>query len=124
MLKKIIMNHKDLDISKESMKLVKGVYLLLKSFPSYEQYGICAQMRKSAVSIPSNIAEGAGRDTDKENLRFCFIAQGSLAELETQLLISVDLGYFQSDHFIFKQITIVQKLMSGYIRHLQSKTKP
>ena len=60
------MNHKDLAVWKESMKLVKEVYLLLKSYPSYEQFGICSQMRRAAVSIPSNIAEGAGRNSDKE----------------------------------------------------------
>ena len=117
------MNHKDLNVWKESMKLVKDVYLSLKSYPSHEQFGLCSQMRRSAVSIPSNIAEGAGRDNDKENLRFCFIAQGSLAELETQVLLSADLGYLKSKTDLLNQITIVQKLLSGYIRHLQSIIK-
>lgn len=115
------MNHKELNVWKESMKLVKDVYLSLKDFPSEEQYGLCSQMRRSAVSIPSNIAEGSGRDNNKENIRFCYIAQGSLSELETQLLISVDLEYIKPDHALFKQVTTVQKLLSGYIRHLQSK---
>lgn len=115
------MDHKDLNVWKESMKLVKEVYLLLKTFPSYEQYGISAQMRRSAVSIPSNIAEGAGRNNDKENLRFCHYSHGSLAELETQLLLSAELGYIKKDNSVFKQITTVRKLLSGYIHHLQTK---
>ena len=115
------MNHKELAVWKESMKLVKEVYLLLKVFPSYEQFGICSQMRRSAVSIPSNIAEGAGRSSDKELLRFCLIAQGSLAELETQLLISADLDYIKSNNNIFKQIITVRKILSGYINYLNTK---
>lgn len=117
------MNHKDLAVWKESMKLVKEVYLLLKDFPSYEQFGICSQMRRSAVSIPSNIAEGAGRSSDKELLRFCLIAQGSLAELETQLLISADLDYIKSNNSIFNQIITVRKILSGYINYLNNKLK-
>ena len=105
------MNHKDLAVWKESIKLVKEVYLLLKDFPSYEQFGICSQMRRAAVSVPSNIAEGAGRNSDKELVRFCYIAQGSLSELETQLIISVELGYIQSNNEIFKQLSTVRKIL-------------
>ena len=115
------MNHKDLAVWKESMKLVKEVYLLLKSYPSYEQFGICSQMRRAAVSIPSNIAEGAGRNSDKELLRFCLISQGSLAELETQLLISAELDYIKSNNDIFKQLITVRKILSGYINYLNTK---
>ena len=115
------MNHKDLAVWKESMKLVKEVYLLLKSYPSYEQFGICSQMRRAAVSIPSNIAEGAGRNSDKELLRFCLISQGSLAELETQLLISAELDYIKSNNDIFEQIITVRKILSGYISYLNTK---
>ena len=124
------MNHKDLAVWKESMKLVKEVYVLLKNFPDKEQFGICSQMRRSSVSIPSNIAEGAGRNSDKELLRFCLISQGSLAELETQLLISAELDYIKSNNEIFNQIIKVRKLLSGYISHIntkinkQSKTTP
>ena len=117
------MNHKDLAVWKESIKLVKEVYLLLKGFPSYEQFGICSQMRRAAVSIPSNIAEGAGRNNDKELVRLCYIAQGSLAELETQLIISEELGYFKSDNNIFNQLSTVRKILSGYITYLNNKLK-
>ena len=117
------MNYKDLAVWKESIKLVKEVYLLLKDFPSYEQFGICSQMRRAAVSVPSNIAEGAGRNSDKELVRFCYIAQGSLSELETQLIISAELGYIKSNNEIFKQLSIVRKILSGYITYLNNKLK-
>ena len=113
------MNHKELNVWKESMKLVKDVYVLLKKFPSSEQFALCSQMRRAAVSIPSNIAEGSGSNNDKENLRFCNISQGSLAELETQLLISVDLDYIKNNDNVFKQVSIVRKLLTGYINHLR-----
>lgn len=116
------MNHKNLNVWKESMNLVKEVYLLLDLFPAKEQYGLCSQMRRSAVSIPSNIAEGAARNSNKEFVHFCFISQGSLAELETQLLISADLDYIKKDNDIFRQIIVIRKLLSGFIKHLQSKT--
>jgi len=115
------MNHKELNVWKESMKLVKDVYLLLSNFPQSEQYGLCSQMRRAAVSIPSNIAEGCGRNSDKELIHFCYISQGSLAELETQLLISVDLNYIESKNEIFNQLITVGKLMSGFIHYLQTK---
>ena len=75
------------------MKLVKSVYALTKNFPKEELYGLTNQMRRSAVSIPSNIAEGSQRTSDKEFSNFILIARGSLAELLTQLLIAMDLKY-------------------------------
>ena len=118
-----IMNHKELNVWKESMILVRDVYRLLKQFPSEEQFGLCSQMRRSVVSIPSNIAEGCGRNSDKELIRFCYISSGSIAELETQLPISVELQYIDDNHKIFAQLMIVKKLLLGFIRHLQSKNK-
>ena len=75
------MNHKDLDVWKESMNLAREVYLLTQTFPKEERYGITSQIRRSAVSIPSNIAEGAARSSDKEYIQFLYISLGSLAEL-------------------------------------------
>ena len=82
-----IKTHKDLDVWKKSMDLVEDVYRLTKSFPDAEKYGLTNQIRRCAVSISSNIAEGAARKTDKEFVKFCYIALGSLSELETQLLL-------------------------------------
>ena len=116
------MNHKDLNVWKESMLLVKKVYLLISNFPQSEQFGLSSQMRRAAVSIPSNIAEGCGRNSDKELIHFCNISQGSLAELETQLLIAVDLNFIEPKDEIFDQLMKVRKLISGFINYLQTKT--
>ncbi|MCB9082604.1 MAG: four helix bundle protein, partial [Lewinellaceae bacterium] len=87
------MNHKDLDAWKISMELVQWIYEVTRDFPNQELYGLTNQLRRSAVSIPSNIAEGAARNSDKDFLRFLYIALGSLAEVETQLIIAINLGY-------------------------------
>ena len=91
-----IKTHKDLDVWKKLMDLVEDIYRLTKSFPEAEKYGLTNQIRRCAVSISSNIAEGVGRKTDKEFVQFCYIALGSLSELETQLLIAERLEYCQN----------------------------
>lgn len=88
------MHHfKELQIWQRSMKLVKKVYDLTSLFPNEEKYGIVSQIRRCAVSIPSNIAEGAGRRTEKDFAKFLSISLGSQFELETQLILSKDLGF-------------------------------
>jgi four helix bundle protein len=77
------MDHKDLDVWKRSMDLVVKVYQITKLFPDTEKYGLTSQMRRAAVSIPSNITEGAARKGDKEFIQFLYISIGSLSELET-----------------------------------------
>jgi four helix bundle protein len=89
------MTHKDLDVWKAAMELAKLVYLITSKFPKEELYGLTQQIRRSAVSIPSNIAEGAARNSRKEFIQFLHISLGSLAELETQLLLSEKLGFLQ-----------------------------
>ena len=91
-----IKTHKDLDVWKKSMDLVEEVYRRTDSFPPSEKYGLTNQIRRCAVSISSNIEEGAARNTDKEFVQFCYIALGSLSELETQLLIAERLKYRQN----------------------------
>ena len=86
-------NHKDLIVWQKSMALVKCVYEVTRAFPHEEMFGLTSQMRRAAVSIPSNIAEGYGRIYDKERINFLSIALGSASELETQLMISEDLGF-------------------------------
>ena len=90
---KKVKSHKDLIVWQKSMLLVKRLYEVTKTFPQEELFGITSQMRRAAVSIPSNIAEGFGRIYDKDTLRFLSTALGSASELETQLLISRQLGY-------------------------------
>ncbi|MBQ7453608.1 MAG: four helix bundle protein [Selenomonadaceae bacterium] len=86
-------DHKDLIVWQKSMDLLVEVYRLVKKLPKEETYALSDQMRRAAVSIPSNIAEGRGRSSEKDYLRFLFIARGSSAELETQLLVCVRLDY-------------------------------
>lgn len=118
------MDHKDLDVWKKAMDLVKEIYLVSKEFPSSEQYGLTNQIRRAAVSIPSNIAEGAGRKGDKELLQFLSFALGSLAELETQLLIAVRLGYLDEITSTIDLITEVRKLILGYRNYIIRKSNP
>lgn len=87
------MKHKDLDIWKIGVDLVLDIYQVARKNPDYEKYGLSSQIQRAAVSIPSNIAEGAARNTSKEFLHFLYTARGSLSELDTQLIIAKRLGY-------------------------------
>ena len=95
------------------MQLVKAVYQMTSDFPTEERYGLAQQMRRAAVSIPSNIAEGAGRNGPKEYLHFIGVARGSLAELETQMQLAVMLGFTTADHAAFDFADRVGKLLTG-----------
>jgi four helix bundle protein len=116
-----IKTHKDLDAWKEAMALAKGIYELTKDFPKEETYGLVSQIRRAAVSIPSNLAEGAARNSDKEFVQYLCVSLGSLAELETQLLLSRDFGYPQSED-INERVERVRKLLLGLIKYLRGKT--
>ena len=105
--------HEQLEAWKSAMQLVKVVYELTADFPAEERYGLSQQMRRAAVSIPSNIAEGAGRNGAKEFLNFIGIARGSLAELETQLQLAVMLGFAAPDHSAFELASNAGKLLTG-----------
>ena len=90
------MNYKvynDLDVWKVSRELVKSIYDVTKEFPKEEQYGLINQIRRCAVSIPSNIAEGCGRNHTKDSIQFFYISRGSIFELETQLYLAFDQKY-------------------------------
>jgi four helix bundle protein len=90
-------SHRDLAVWQKARKLVVSVYSITKQFPREELYSLTSQIRRAAVSIPSNIAEGKARRSTKDFTRFITIARGSTAELETQLLISQDLGYLSEE---------------------------
>ena len=92
--------HKNLRVWSEGMKLASGVYRVTKSFPREELFGLVSQMRRCAVSIPSNIAEGYGRGTNAELIHFLYIALGSSNELDTQLALSRQFEYVSDDDFI------------------------
>ena len=111
-------NYRDLIAWQKAMALVEGIYRVSRSFPKDELYGLTSQMRRAAVSIPSNIAEGQGRGTDGEMIRFLRIAHGSLRELETQILISERLEYNGSGQAnkLMEMAAEVGRLINGLIR--------
>ena len=89
--------HKKLDVWKKAIEFVTKIYKVTESFPDDEKFDLISQIRRSAVSIPSNISEGAGRASKKEFIQFLSIAQGSTSELETQLIISNNLGFLKKE---------------------------
>jgi four helix bundle protein len=112
--------HYKLEAWKLARKLVTDVYKLTRGFPKEEMFGLTSQMRRSAVSVPSNIAEGAARSSAKEFAQFLNIARGSLSELETQLLIAVDLGYIKENDPVFTVVDHVSRLVTGIHKSVRS----
>lgn len=108
-------NYKDLEAYKESRILVRMIYSLLKHFPKEEMYALCDQLRRAVISVPSNLAEGSGRYSVKEQLHFLEIAYGSLLEIECQIDIAHDLRYITDVELtsINNQIDKVSALLSG-----------
>ena len=119
------MNHKELDVWKESIGLVKMVYKVTGSFPDSEKFGIISQIRRAAVSVPTNISEGAARQTDKEFIQYLYISLGSLSELETLFIISNELNYIKNKNFtsINQSIEKIRPMLLGLIRYLKRKPK-
>ena len=113
--------YKDLKIWQLSRVFCKDIYLITKSFPSDEKFGLTSQLRRASVSIPSNIAEGASRVSNKDFARFLRISLGSCYEIETQLLISCDLDFIQKEELEKLQHTLDQiiKMMSRFISTLK-----
>lgn len=114
------MHHKDLEVWKEAISLVTDIYKETKIFPDDEKYGLINQIRRSSVSIASNIAEGCGRETDRDSARFINIAIGSLSELETQLIISENLGYLQNKN-LYERLEKLYALLLGLKKYLKNK---
>lgn len=115
--------HKSLDLWQESVELSVCIYRLTACFPKTEDYGLTSQMRRAAVSVPSNIAEGAGRGATKEFIQFLKMANGSLTELDTQLEIAVKLSYIsimEKDKVDVITESVGAKL-AGLIRNLRSR---
>ncbi len=112
----------ELEVWMESRKLVNIVYVKTKTFPREELFGLTNQIRRSAVSIPSNIAEGCGRITSNDTIQFLHISRGSLFELETQIYISLDQNYISEIEFneIANQILICKKSLNGFINYYKN----
>ncbi|MCX7985165.1 MAG: four helix bundle protein [Bacteroidetes bacterium] len=105
------------------MEVAKELYKITKHFPQEEKFAITSQIQRAAVSIPSNIAEGWGRNTTKEYIQFLRIARGSLYELETQLILSQNIGYLQKEKTeeILQKTTTIGKMILSLIRSLEKK---
>tara|TARA_B110000211_G_scaffold160830_1_gene181913 strand:+ start:119 stop:475 length:357 start_codon:yes stop_codon:yes gene_type:complete len=115
------MTHKDLDVYKLSLDLVEDIYKLTKSFPASENFGLTSQLRRAAVSLPSNIAEGVSRGSTKDFIRFLNIASGSLAEIETQLVIAERIGYIIFNDELKSKITAIRKMLYRLKQSLHKK---
>ncbi len=116
--------YKELDVWKKARTFVKEIYIITKDFPKDEQYGLMSQMRRCAVSIPSNIAEGYGRQFRKETLQFLHIFRGSLYELETQMYIAFDLSNVNEEKLkkLLSDLEECRRLLSGLINYFEKNT--
>ena len=114
--------YEKLNVWQESMNLVTKIYKIIKKLPKEEMYSLSDQIRRSAVSIPSNIAEGSSRNSKKEFMQFLYISLGSLCELETQLKICINIGYLQNLEDIFLQTEKIKKMINALISSLKKDT--
>lgn len=117
-------NYQELEAWQHSMILTESIYRITASFPENERFGLTSQMRRAAISIPFNIAEGHGRESGQDFKRFLLIARGSLSELETQLKIAQRIGLYVEDETVETQIQRVFSLLNGLINYLKRKFNP
>jgi four helix bundle protein len=115
-------SHRDLIAWQEAMNLAEGIYQQTEDFPKRETYGLAAQIRRAAVSIPSNIAEGAARNSSRELFHYLGIAIGSLAELETQVELAARLGYISKDPAALIQVRRVGRLVNALRNSFGNRT--
>lgn len=118
-------SHKMLQVWREAMELAKIVYKVTSELPTNEKYGLILQMRRAVISIPSNIAEGAAKQANKESIQFYTIARGSLSELDTQVELCKNLGFLTptSTSLLTSHIETVDSLLSGLIRYKRKDYK-
>ena len=119
----MLRNYKDLKVWQRSYELCLEIYRVTKGFPKEERYGLTSQIRRAAASVPSNIAEGYGRKTTPEYIKFLYVAYGSNCELETQILLSGDLGYIETDKLkkLQSEIGEVERMLKALIKSLENK---
>ena len=115
--------HKKLRVWQLAMEIVVDIYMLTDSFPKEEKFGLCSQMRRCAVSIVSNIAEGAARNTQKEFINFLHISQGSLSELDTQVEISLRLKLVHKESWKIIDLKLLEadKMLTGLIKSIKKR---
>jgi four helix bundle protein len=122
------MHHSRLQVWQRGMELAEAIYAVTKKFPKEELYGLTMQLRRAAVSIPSNIAEGSQRSSDKDFANFVLIAKGSLAELETQLLLAERLGFASGNEDGLRglrtQIDTLSRMLHGLRSKLAARSSP
>lgn len=118
--------HQNLVAWQVSCQLVKELYLATALFPASEKFGIVSQIRRAAISIPANIAEGAGRQSMKEYQHFLSISMGSVSELDTLLIVSKSIGYLKENEFQDYTIRLehISKLIHGLIKKIKSRITP
>jgi four helix bundle protein len=116
-------NYKDLKVWQRSYQLCLEIYKITKRFPDEEKYGLTSQLRRAAVSVPSNISEGYGRKTTPEYIQFLYIAYGSICEIETQILLAGDLGYIESIklEMLNEGAGEVERMLKALIKSLEYK---
>lgn len=121
---KVFKSYRDLEVWQKAMILAREIYQVTLRFPSEEKFGMVNQMRRAAVSIPSNLAEGHARSGTNEFRHFVSIAMGSVAELETQVILSTDLGYLktQAKESLLKQLDTIGKMLRGLHKSLGTKS--
>ena len=119
-------NHRELQVWQKAMQVTEDVYKVVKLLPKEETYALSDQMRRAAVSIPSNIAEGNARGTNKETIHFLYIAQGSRAEVETQMELCFRIGYIDEETMddVIVQLQEIGRMISGLIKSLTSNLSP
>jgi four helix bundle protein len=115
-------NYKELEIWKASLAICTPIYRLTKSFPDDEKFGLVSQIRRATVTVPSNIAEGSSRNSDKDFVRFLEYSLGSCREIETQILIAKDLEYANSESvaIILKELYRIMVMINNFIKKLRS----
>jgi|WetSurMetagenome_2_1015567.scaffolds.fasta_scaffold1098347_1 four helix bundle protein len=116
-------NFKELKIWNKGREIVKKIYVETESFPNEEKYGLTSQIRRASVSVVSNIAEGCGKESEKEFIRYLETSYSSAFEVETQLILAIDLNFMAAEkgNILISEIQELQKMIYGFIKTIKSK---
>lgn len=116
-------NYKELTVWQKARELVKKAYVVTNNFPSEEKFGLTSQIRRAAISVPANIAEGTGRNTSKDTIQFLHISRGSLYELETLIILSNDMDFITTaeSNLFLEEVNSCCKILNGLVSHYEKK---